>query len=204
MLRIVLGMEPTVVGQVWMLVALAELGDKSQLLCMSLATRWPGRSVFLGAALAFALLNVLAVGVGATLGDLVNPAWASGAAGLLMVGLAVSMLWSDSDDDEDEDSTALPADSSLSPLLRTAGLIALAELGDKTQLEVAALATVWPTLSVWTGATLALVTTTALGVWLGVLARDRLPTRRLQQAGAVLLLGVGLLLVANAAMALRY
>lgn len=203
MLGIVLGMEPTVVGQVWMLVALAELGDKSQLLCMSLATRWPGRSVFLGAALAFALLNVLAVGVGATLGDLVNPALASGAAGLLMVVLAISMLWSDNDDDDD-DSAALPEDSHLSPLLRTAGLIALAELGDKTQLEVAALATVWPALSVWTGATLALVTTTALGVWLGVLARDRLPTRRLQQAGAVLLLGVGLLLVVNSGLALRY
>ena len=195
-------MDPAVIGQVWMLVALAELGDKSQLLCMSLATRWPARSVFAGALLAFALLNVLAVGVGATLGEFIDPAWAAGAAGVLMVGLSVSMLWSDDDDDDEADE---PSEISVrSPFLRTAGLIALAELGDKTQLEVAALASVWPAPSVWTGATLGLITTTALGVWLGVFARERLPVQRIQQAGAVLLLGVGLALVTSSARSLLY
>ena len=47
------------------LVALAEIGDKSQLVCMTLAARhrhWP---VILGAATAFLLLNTLAVLFGA-------------------------------------------------------------------------------------------------------------------------------------------
>ena len=48
------------------LIALAEIGDKSQLVCMSLATRhhhWP---VILGASTAFLILNALAVIFGAT------------------------------------------------------------------------------------------------------------------------------------------
>lgn len=47
------------------LIALAEIGDKSQLVCMTLAARhrhWP---VMLGATTAFLILNVLAVLFGA-------------------------------------------------------------------------------------------------------------------------------------------
>ena len=49
-----------------MIIGLAEIGDKSQLVCMTLAARqrpWP---VLLGAAAAFAILNVLAVVFGAS------------------------------------------------------------------------------------------------------------------------------------------
>jgi len=40
------------------LVALAELGDKTQLVCMILATRHPPAPVLLGAVAAFAVLNL--------------------------------------------------------------------------------------------------------------------------------------------------
>ncbi|MER2527510.1 MAG: TMEM165/GDT1 family protein [Candidatus Competibacter denitrificans] len=46
-------------------VALAELGDKTQLVCMTLAARHPPAPVLLGAISAFALLNLLAVLFGA-------------------------------------------------------------------------------------------------------------------------------------------
>ena len=48
------------------LIALAEVGDKSQLVCMTLAARhrhWP---VILGATMAFLMLNTLAVMFGAS------------------------------------------------------------------------------------------------------------------------------------------
>ena len=47
------------------LVALAELGDKTQLVCMTLAARHPPVPVLLGAIIAFAILNLLAVLFGA-------------------------------------------------------------------------------------------------------------------------------------------
>ena len=47
------------------LIALAELGDKSQLVCMTLAARYRHWPVILGAATAFLVLNTLAVLFGA-------------------------------------------------------------------------------------------------------------------------------------------
>jgi putative Ca2+/H+ antiporter (TMEM165/GDT1 family) len=52
-------------GATFLLIALAEFGDKSQLVCMSLAARHRGLPVALGAVAAFALLNLLAVLFGA-------------------------------------------------------------------------------------------------------------------------------------------
>lgn len=49
------------------LVALAEVGDKSQLMCMALARRGSALAVFAGAGLAFELPSLLAVWLGAGL-----------------------------------------------------------------------------------------------------------------------------------------
>ena len=68
-------------------------------------------------------------------------------------------------------------------------MLFLAEMGDKTQLAVAALAATLPPFAVWLGATLALIITSALGVWLGVTLLRRIPIHRLHQiSGAFFLL----------------
>ncbi|WP_277059034.1 TMEM165/GDT1 family protein, partial [Trichlorobacter lovleyi] len=46
------------------IIFLAELGDKTQLTAMALATKHPWKKIFIGIALAFALLNVGAVLIG--------------------------------------------------------------------------------------------------------------------------------------------
>ena len=48
-------------GASFLLIALAEFGDKSQLVCMTLAARHRGMPIILGATAAFAILNLLAV-----------------------------------------------------------------------------------------------------------------------------------------------
>ena len=53
------------------LVSLAEIGDKSLLVCMALATRYRHWQVFWGAAIAFLVLNLLAVIFGSTIAALV-------------------------------------------------------------------------------------------------------------------------------------
>ena len=46
----------------------AELGDKSQLMAMTFATRFRARTVLLGITLATALVHLVSVGLGAVLG----------------------------------------------------------------------------------------------------------------------------------------
>ena len=48
-------------GATFLLIALAEIGDKSQLVCMTLAARHRPAPVIIGAISAFAILNMLAV-----------------------------------------------------------------------------------------------------------------------------------------------
>jgi putative Ca2+/H+ antiporter (TMEM165/GDT1 family) len=68
-------------------------------------------------------------------------------------------------------------------------MIIAAEFGDKTQLAVAALGAAIPPAPVWTGATLALVTTSALGVWAGRAILQRIPLHWLHRISGVLFLG---------------
>ncbi|SER14495.1 Putative Ca2+/H+ antiporter, TMEM165/GDT1 family [Amphritea atlantica] len=146
----------------FLLVFLAEFGDKSQLVCMTLATRYRALPVLLGAVVAFAVLNLLAVLVGS-----VAATWLPRP--LVLTVVALLFLWfgiqsfRNGEDDED-DSVAVSVKSVfLSVLL----MLFLAELGDKTQLAVMGLASTEPALPVWIGATLALISTSALGILAG-------------------------------------
>jgi putative Ca2+/H+ antiporter (TMEM165/GDT1 family) len=68
-------------------------------------------------------------------------------------------------------------------------LIFVAEFGDKTQIAVAGLAGSLAPLPVWLGATTALVTVSALGVWAGRTILQRLPLVWLHRAsGGIFLL----------------
>jgi len=74
------------------------------------------------------------------------------------------------------------------------GLIFLAELGDKTQLAVLAMATQRGPLSVFLGASLALVVSTAVAVILGTVAKGYLPEgslRLLRYAAGALFIAFG-------------
>jgi putative Ca2+/H+ antiporter (TMEM165/GDT1 family) len=67
-------------------------------------------------------------------------------------------------------------------------MIFLAEMGDKTQLAVAGMASTLPVVAVWLGATLALSATSALGVIAGRKLLRRIPLHRLHQISGVFFL----------------
>jgi Ca2+/H+ antiporter, TMEM165/GDT1 family len=167
------------------LIGLAELGDKSLLVCLTLAARHRPGPVFAGAVVAFASLNLIAVSAGGTLGVLLPRQFVVAIAALLFVGFGAHALWTASD--EEEKVTA----SSGSPFRQTVVLLFIAEFGDKTQLAVAGLASTSAPLGVWLGATAALVGTSALGIAAGRLLHTRISPRRLQQAGGVIFLLFG-------------
>ncbi len=159
-------------GASFLLVFLAEFGDKSQLVCMTLAAKhrhWP---VLLGAVTAFAILNLLAVLFGAVVASWIPAFWLA----LIVAGLfgffGIQSLLMKDDEAEDE-STEVRSSHSL--FVTALLMIFVAEFGDKTQLAVAGLASTYHGLPVWIGSTLALLATTALGVLVGQRLLKRLP-----------------------------
>jgi putative Ca2+/H+ antiporter (TMEM165/GDT1 family) len=165
------------------LVALAELGDKTQLVCMTLAARHPPLPVLSGAVLAFALLNLLAVLFGASVAAWL-PEWLTATVvAVLFAAFGVKALR-----DAGAETVEVEEKSGRSVLLSTFGLIFLAELGDKTQLAVAGLASTQAAASVWVGGTLGLAAVSALGVLAGRTVWQRLPLPLLHRVSGALFL----------------
>lgn len=176
-------------GASFILISLAEFGDKSQLVCMTLAAKhrpWP---VLLGAVTAFAVLNLLAVLFGAVVAAWIPEFWLA----LIVAGLfgffgVQSLLFDDGDEDDEPE-----ARSSHSLFITALLMIFVAEFGDKTQLAVAGLASTYHGLPVWLGSTLALLFTTALGVVAGQRLLKRLPLRLIHKFSGVLFLLLALM-----------
>ncbi|MBK5965332.1 UPF0016 family membrane protein [Thiocystis minor] len=166
------------------LVFLAELGDKSQLVCMTLAARHRHGPVLVGSIAAFVVLNTLAVVFGVGLSQWIPERVLAGVVAILFAVFGIMSLRAT----EDEDSDVLRERRVDGIALTTFLMILLAEMGDKTQLTVAGLASSLPPLSVWIGATLALSVTSALGVLVGCRLLRSMPLHRLHQASGVFFL----------------
>jgi putative Ca2+/H+ antiporter (TMEM165/GDT1 family) len=170
------------------LIALAEIGDKSQLVCMTLATRhrhWP---VLLGASIAFILLNALAVLFGAGVAAWVPERVMAGIVAAMFAAFGIHALLSQ-DDEGSGDFVEKPGHG---VFLTTLLLILVAEFGDKTQIAVAGLAGNMAPYPVWLGATAALIGVSALGVWAGRTVLQYLPVHWLHRAGGIIFLAFAL------------
>jgi putative Ca2+/H+ antiporter (TMEM165/GDT1 family) len=178
------------------LLFVAEMGDKTQLTAMTLATRYRPLPVALGVCGAFLLLNVLAVVVGQVLFRYVPQQVVLLAAGLLFL-LFAWKSWQGSAEDDDE---AGPADAR-SAVITSFLMIFVAELGDKTQLALIALAASsgapW---SVFAGATLALWAVSLIGIFIGAALLKNVPKALIARAAAVLFAAFGLLALWRAAL----
>ena len=177
-----------------MLLFMAELGDKSQLVVMTLAHRHRATPVIIGTFAAFTLLNLLAVLVGEGLASLVPREIVLSLAGVLFLAFAYR-TWRSSEDAGEETVNLLHRQVWLTSFI----LIFVAEFGDKTQLAMVALAAQsgapW---SVFVGGTAALFAVSLLGVWVGSTLLQRISRRRVKQAAAIAFLVFGLLALGQA------
>lgn len=144
------------------LVALAELGDRSQLVCIALAARHRAAPVLVGAALAFTTSSALAVLAGRAVAHLVPTALLLALSGTLMLGFAI-WTWRD---DGGEEIVEARGDTAR-PLFATAALLFTSELGDKTQLSVVGMAATMDPAGVFVGASLGMIAMTAVSVAAG-------------------------------------
>ncbi len=173
------------------LIALAELGDKTQLTVIALSACYSRVKVFTGVILAFALVTALGVLVGDGLLQLVNPARVKTIAGLLFVVFGVWILLS-------KTSCDINSNALYNPLFSTFSMIALAEMGDKTQLSAVTLSAKYDSpYLVFLGALLALGLISLLGIFLGKKLCEIVPLSKIRLGAGILFILFGVLFLAG-------
>jgi putative Ca2+/H+ antiporter (TMEM165/GDT1 family) len=166
------------------LILAAEMGDKSQLVCMALAAKHRPVPVVWGALTAFALLNALAVVFGKMIAMWFPEYVIAATVALLFIVFGIQALRTQVEDSHEE----FKEKSGHGIFFTTFLLITVAEFGDKTQLAVVALSSTSSPIGVWLGATLALGTTSALGVLAGRKLLQKIPLELLHKIGGTLFL----------------
>ena len=170
----------------FILIVAAEMGDKSQLVCMTLAARHRPVPVALGAVAAFALLNTLAVLFGFQMANWLPPYLLSSVVALLFFGFGVHSLRVN--DNDEEESPKIKSSHNL--FFTTFLLIVMAEFGDKTQLAVVALSSTLSPIAVWLGATAALACTSILGCLAGRAILQKISLNWLHKISGAFFLGI--------------
>jgi putative Ca2+/H+ antiporter (TMEM165/GDT1 family) len=172
-------------------VALAEMGDRTQLLSLVLAARYRKPWLILAGIFLATLANHLAAGVaGAWFGTLLTPAVLDIAIGASMFGMAVWTL------KPDHLSGGTQRGRRHGAFLATLMAFFVAEIGDKTQIATVSLAAAYPSLAaVVAGTTCGMLIANAPIVFLGKVFAARLPLRALHVGAAMLfaVLGVAFL-----------
>jgi len=173
----------------------AELGDKSQLMAMTFATRYRTLTVVIGITLATAVVHLVSVGVGYGLGATLPTGWISLLAGVAFLAFAGWTLRGDSLSEEEKSKASR---SQRSAVWAVAAAFFLAELGDKTMLATITLATQHGWVGVWIGSTIGMVAADALAIVVGRILGRRLPERAIRWGAAALFVIFGVWLIAEA------
>jgi putative Ca2+/H+ antiporter (TMEM165/GDT1 family) len=165
----------------FLLVAVSEMGDKTQLLAFSLASRYRRPWVVMAGILVATILNhALAAGVGTWVSEHVPPRVMAGVLAATFIGFG---LWTLKPDTLEE----AKGPSRLGPFLTTVVLFFLAEMADKTQLATVALAARYQSVVLVTvGTTLGMLAADGLAVFLGEKLAARLPMRWIRAGAAAL------------------
>jgi Ca2+/H+ antiporter, TMEM165/GDT1 family len=170
------------------IVALAEMGDKTQLLSFVLAAKLKRKvPIILGIFFATLANHFLAGYVGAWLASLVAPktlTW------IIALSFFVFGAWALKPDTLDEDQQLHGAGVFLTTLIA----FFLVEMGDKTQLATVALAARYPSLvSVVMGTTIGMMIANVPAVWMGEALAHRIDMKWMRWVAAALFVGLGLL-----------
>lgn len=160
----------------------AELGDKSQLMALTFATRYPWLPVLIGITAATALVHAVSVVIGAALGATIPTRAIALVAAVAFVLFGVWTLRGDRLSETDVERAERPTHH---VALAVGSVFMLAELGDKTMLATITLATREGLFGTWLGSTLGMVAADALAIALGRALGTRLPERAVRIGAAI-------------------
>ncbi len=183
----------------FLLIVVGELGDKTQLAVISLSCNYKIKHVFLGAMLAFLVVDGVSAIIGGPLLALLPLTLVQVISGVVFIGFGIVPLLLG------KKSTNLEIKNRFStlPMLACFSLVALMELGDKTQLVTIALAAENPPLMVLVGLTLAFTLLTGAAVLVGAKLVSHLPLKWLKIGSSVLFVVLGSFSIANGLLGFR-
>jgi putative Ca2+/H+ antiporter (TMEM165/GDT1 family) len=179
------------------LVFVGEMGDKSQLMALTFATKYRLRSVVLGLIIAIGSLIGLSVALGAAAGNLLPTDWIRLAAAVLFIGFGLWGLRGGQQDDDD-----LDVKERRSGLLTVIAAMFLAEFGDKTMIVAIGLGSTYDPWAVWLGGTAGMLAADLLAVFAGAWVAKRIPEKVVRYVSSALFLVIGVLLGIEAVTAL--
>jgi Ca2+/H+ antiporter, TMEM165/GDT1 family len=208
------------------LITLAELGDKTQLLALGLATKYKAWQVLVGIFVATLVIHLFSTLAGGLIGNIVPEFWLRLASGLLFIGFGVWTLRGD----DDQDAEKATAGAKYGAIVTTAIAFFLAELGDKTQIMTMTIAadpsgvlrtlgsagpviarslgamgidatSLTPTQAfwgIWMGSTVGMMIADGLAIIVGVVLGKSLPERIITRISGVVFVVFGLAAVVAA------
>jgi len=176
-------------------VAIAEIGDRTQLLSLALAAHYRKPYLIVAGIFLATIANHSIAGLlGAWFGRLLTPTVLDVMVGVSMVAMAIWVLRAD---------TLNPGTevSSRSAFIATLLTFFIAEIGDKTQIATLALAAAYPNLvAVVTGTTIAMLIANIPAVFLGDALSGRLPIRQMNYVASLLFGVLGAVFIIRALM----
>ncbi|GAA1878226.1 TMEM165/GDT1 family protein [Lapillicoccus jejuensis] len=173
---------------------LAELGDKSQLMAMTFATRYRTRDVLLGITAATAVVHLASVGIGRLIGtSFASYQWIiSIVAGVAFLAFAAWTLRGDELSDDEADKARR---SKGAAIVAVGVAFFLAELGDKTMLATITLAAKEEWVGTWIGSTVGMVAADALAIVVGRALGKKLPEKVIKIVATLAFVAFGILLI---------
>jgi putative Ca2+/H+ antiporter (TMEM165/GDT1 family) len=176
----------------FVIVAIAEFGDKTQIAVVDLSCEHRPRSIFIGALLAFALVVGVSASIGGAIAPYISAFWIGLVGGVSFLIFGVYTLFSRKD-------RIVKIKEHSKTVTTSFLLIAIAELGDKTQLAIIALSAKFGApIQVFLGAMLAFALLTALGVVLGKIISRYVSTRYVKIGASLIFVLFGILFLFQA------
>lgn len=180
--------------QAFSMVAIAEIGDKTQLLSIILAARyqrfWP---IIAGIFVATLVNHAFVAWAGSALGGMIDHYWLNIGVGALFIGIG---LWALIPDDAPEGD----ANPKYGAFVASTIAFFIAEMGDKTQLATLTLGASMDLFSVIIGTTVGMLAANIPAVLFGETIISKLPLRAIRIGTCVMFVGVGVYMLVNTLM----
>ncbi|MFI6502114.1 TMEM165/GDT1 family protein [Nonomuraea typhae] len=173
----------------------AELGDKSQLMAMTFATRFKAWPVLAGITIATTVVHLFSVAIGGLIGDALPTTAISIVAGIAFLGFAV---WTLRGDELSEEESKKAQRTTRNAIIAVTVAFFLSELGDKTMLATIVLATQHGWVGTWIGSTVGMVAADALAIVVGRMLGKHLPEKVIRYGAAAAFAVFGVILLVDA------
>ncbi|MFA6187177.1 MAG: TMEM165/GDT1 family protein [Phycisphaerae bacterium] len=177
-------------------ILLAEMGDKTQLVALSFATKYKPMKVIIGITIGTLACHLLSVVIGRNLSVIIPMHYLKLVVGLSFVGFGIWTLKGDTYDEKENEKRF-----SFGPVLTVAIAFFIAELGDKTQLATISLAAQYKTFwGVWFGSTLGMVIADGIAIVIGYVMGKKIHEKVIEYISAGIFILFGIIITVQAVM----